>query len=190
MSDETNNQESRPSAPSGRSWTPPPSAGSAPPPPARYQGGTPAPDSTGGAPQPVRTGGPAVHVSAALVCGAIAVVGVVLGLFLKESVTEGVPGVSLWDQLSELWSIVAIVAAVATLLPALRSVLSLGEQLAWRFAAGGAAALVLWWVLFILPNINLNVSFLATVGVVAAVLAAWTSPGNRFLETADSSSTP
>jgi len=131
-----------------------------------------------------------VQVSAALIFGAIAVVGVVLGLFLKESVAEGAPGVSLWDQLSELWSIVAIVAAVATLLPALRSVLSLGEQLAWRFAAGGAAALVLWWVLFILPNINLNVSFLATVGVVAAVLAAWTSPGNPFLETADSSSTP
>ena len=68
-------------------------------------------------------------------------------------------------------------------------IVNLGEQRAWRIAAGGAVALVVWWVLFILPNINLNVSFLATVGVAAAALAVWTSPGNPYQQATGSSST-
>lgn len=190
MSDDTNAQGTPPMGPS---WTPPPSAGSAPPPPAppeyqSYQGGGSTPDPTGGVPQPVKSGGPGVQVSPALVFGVVAIVGVVLGLFIKESPTDGAPGVNLWDELSELWSLVAIVAAVVTLLPAVRGVVNLGEQQAWKIAAGGAAALVLWWVLFILPTINYNVSFLATVGVAAGVVAVWTSQGNPYKQT-DSSAT-
>jgi len=153
-----------------------------------YQGGGPVPDPTGGVPQPARARA-GVQASPALVFGLIAIVGVVLGLFLKESPAAGTPSANLWDRLSELWSIVAIVAAVLALLPALRSVVNLGEQRAWRIAAGGAVALVVWWVLFILPNINLNVSFLATVGVAAAALAVWTSPGNPYQQATGSSST-
>jgi hypothetical protein len=39
---------------------------------------------------------------------------------------------------------------------------------------------VFWWVLFVLPSISLNVAFLATLGVAAAVAAVWTSPDNPY----------
>ena len=39
------------------------------------------------------------------------------------------------------------------------------RQLAWTIAAVGAGYLVFWWVLFVLPDISLNVAFLATLGV-------------------------
>ena len=52
-----------------------------------------------------------------------------------------------------------------------------------------AVTFALMWVLFILPNIHLNVSFLATVGVAAAALAVWTSPGNPYQQATGSSST-
>ena len=67
---------------------------------------------------------------------------------------------------------------MATLLPALRSVINLPAKLVWTIAAVGAGYLVFWWVLFILPDISLNVAFLVTIGVAAAVAAVWTSPDN------------
>lgn len=175
MSDDTNAQGTPP--PSGPSWTPPPPTPTPTPLTPDYQ--APPPDATGGAPTPARTG-PTINVSAPLVYGVVAVIGIVLGLFLKESPVDGAPSVNLWDQLSELWSIVAILAAVLALLPLFSSAINLSADTAWRVQAGGAAALVLWWVLFVLPNINVNVSFLATVGVAAAVLAAWTNPDNPY----------
>ena len=100
-------------------------------------------------------------LTASLVLGLVAVAAVVIGLLIKESDGAGAPSVNLWDRTSApLWSIVAIVAAVATLLPALRSVLNVPARLAWTIAAVGAAYLVFWWVLFVLPSISLNVAFL------------------------------
>lgn len=171
MSDDTSPQGTPP--PTGPSWTPPPP--------------TPPLDATGGAPTPAKSG-PTINLSAPLVYGIVAVIGIVLGLFLKESPADGAPSVSLWDQLSELWSIVAILAAVLALLPLLSSAINLSADTAWKIQAGGAAALMFWWVLFVLPNINFNVSFLATVGVAAAVLAAWTSPDNPYKAGASTSS--
>ena len=88
---------------------------------------------------------------------------------------------SLWDRTSApLWSIVAIVAAVATLLPALYTVVNVPARLAWTIGAVGAGYLVFWWVLFVLPDISLNVAFLCTLGVGAAVAAVLTSPDNPY----------
>jgi hypothetical protein len=60
------------------------------------------------------------------------------------------------------------------------TVLNLPAQMAWMVAAVGAGYLVFWWVLFVLPVISLNVSFLVTVGVAAAVGAVWTSTDNPW----------
>ena len=54
-----------------------------------------------------------------------------------------------------------------TLLPALHTALNIPVKLAWTIGAVGAAYLVFWWVLFVLPSISLNVAFLVTLGVAA-----------------------
>ena len=167
--------------------SPPPPPSSSPPPPAPPQS---AADVTGEVPRGVdQTGavatpaarGATVTLTPGLVFGLVAVAAIVVGLLVKESDGAGAPSVNLWDRTSApLWSIVAIVAAVATLLPALRSVINLPARLAWTIAAAGAAYLVFWWVLFVLPSISLNVAFLATLGVAAAVAAVWTSSDNPY----------
>ncbi len=177
MSDESN--------PRGTPRPPPPPT-STPPPPAP----TSSADITGGASRAVdQTGavatpgawGATVTLTAGLVLGLVAVAAIVVGLLVKESDGEGLPSVNLWDRTSApLWSIVAIVAAVATLLPALRSIVNIPPRLAWTIAATGAAYLVFWWVLFVLPSISLNVAFLASLGVAAAVAAVWTSSDNPY----------
>ena len=178
MSDDTNAQGP---APSGPSWTPPPPT---PTPPPGYQ--APGPDATGGTPTAAKRG-PNINVSAPMVFGVVAVVAIVLATFIKET------DISFWDQFGGLWSLFAIAAAVLTLLPALRTVVNLGADLAWKLAAGGATALVLWWVLFVLPRIGqpqvANLTFLATVGVAAGVLAVWTSPDNSLKSRTGTSST-
>jgi hypothetical protein len=122
-----------------------------------------------------------VTLTPGLVFGVVAVAAIVIGLFIKESDSAGAPSVNLWDRTSApLWSIVAIVAAVATVLPALHTALNIPVKLAWTIGAVGAAYLVFWWVLFILPSISLNVAFLATLGVVAGVAAVWTSGDSPY----------
>ena len=185
MSGDTNAHGSH----SGSSWTPPGSGGPTPPPPPQqeYQSfqGDRAPDPTGGAatPRSVKRG-PNINLSAPLVFGVIAVAAIILATFMDET------GINFWDQFGGLWSLFAIGAAALTLLPALRTVFSIGTELAWKLAVGGAAALVLWWVLFVLPNIGQpqvsNLTFLATVGVAAGVLAVWTSPQNALRSRIDS----
>ena len=116
--------------------------------------------------------------------GVVAVAAIVIGMFVKESDGAGAPSVNLWDRTSApLWSIVAIVAAAASLLPALHTALNIPVKLAWTIGAVGAAYLVFWWVLFVLPSISLNVAFLVTLGVAAAVAAVWTSPDNPYRDT-------
>jgi hypothetical protein len=159
---------------------PPPPSSSPPPPPSDYQAPGYQGDPTGQVPAAAPHSGINIDLSASLVFGLLAVVAIVIALFIEESPGEGIPSVNLWDQLSELWAIVAIVAAVATLIPGLRAMLNLDAKLAWTIGAAGAGYLVLWWVLFILPNINLNVSFLATLAVAAALAAVWTSAGNPY----------
>jgi hypothetical protein len=179
MADESN-PHGTPNIPGERSWTPPP------PPPT--QPASPPGDTTGGIHgEPDRrfdvtsgvARGATVTLTPGLVLGVVAVAAVVVGLFVKESDSAGAPSVNLWDRTSApLWSIVAIVAAAATLLPALHSAINVPARLAWTIGAVGAGYLVFWWVLFILPSISLNVAFLVTIGVAAAVAAVWSSADN------------
>jgi hypothetical protein len=155
--------------------TPPPPPASSPP-----AAGTATGDSTGSTTTPVQRGA-TVTLSPGLVLGIVAIAAIVVGMFIKESDAAGAPSVNLWDRTSApLWAIVAIVAAVATLLPALTNVLNVPARLAWTIAAVGAGYLVFWWVLFVLPIVSLNVSFLVTLGVGAAVAAVWTSADNPY----------
>jgi hypothetical protein len=154
---------------------PPPPPAATPPPPAPAPSST---DPTGGVPA---AKGATVTLTPGLVLGVVGIIAILIGLLLNESDGEGAPSESLWDRTSApLWSIVAIVAAVATLLPALRSVVNVPARLAWTIGAVGAGYLVFWWVLFILPEISLNVAFLVTLGVGAAVAAVLTSPDNPY----------
>jgi hypothetical protein len=154
---------------------PPPPPAATPPPPAPAPSST---DPTGGVPA---AKGATVTLTPGLVLGVVGIIAILIGLLLNESDGDGAPSESLWDRTSApLWSIVAIVAAVATLLPALRSVVNVPARLAWTIGAVGAGYLVFWWVLFILPEISLNVAFLVTLGVGAAVAAVLTSPDNPY----------
>jgi hypothetical protein len=168
------------------SWTPPPPS-TTPPPPAPTE---PSVDPSGGVNRAADhtgavtahgAGGATVTLTAGLVLGLVAVAAIATGLLIEESDIAGAPSVNLWDRTSApLWSVVAIVAAVATLLPALRSSINVPARLAWTIAAVGAAYLVFWWVLFIIPSITLNVAFLVTLGVAAAVAAVWVSSDNPY----------
>ena len=154
------------------SWTPPPPGATPPPPP---------PDSTGGVPVPpvagesttAKAAGPGVSLDdpVGLGLGVLAIAGVVLGLLLKS--TQGNLTGKLWDTMGWTWAILAIVAAAASLLPAVAPMVNLPKRTAWLVAAIGAGYLGLWWVLFVLPYIQLNTGFLATVGVLAALGAVW-----------------
>lgn len=81
-----------------------------------------------------------------------------------------------WKNL-KLWAGFAVVAALVVLVPLIRDSFKMSQTRAWQVAAGGFAALCFFWVLFVLPSISQNTSFLATVSVVAAGLAVWLTPG-------------
>ncbi|MGY6501117.1 MAG: hypothetical protein ACXIVQ_09545 [Acidimicrobiales bacterium] len=76
-----------------------------------------------------------------------------------------------------VWAGFAIACALATMAPSVRTQLKLSADNAWRVATAGGIGLAGYWVLFVLPWIELNVSFLATLGCAAGVYAAWTAPG-------------
>jgi peptidoglycan/LPS O-acetylase OafA/YrhL len=104
--------------------------------------------------------------------GLVSVLAVILGLSLDED------GRNQWDTV-HAWGGLAIVGALVTLAPAAGRSLGLAPQRAWQAAACGAAALVLFWVLFTLPSVGSNLSLLMTVGVAAGVIAAWVAPGRE-----------
>ena len=153
---------------------PPPSSTPPPPPPGPADVGT----SAAVTPKASRTGG-GIDINPVLLIGVAAVVLLVLSLFLTED------GVRLWSDLGVLWSLFALAMVLLTLLPSVRKLVNLSERQAWQIAAIAAGALVFWWVLFVLPVINRNVSFLATLAVAAAGVGVWLSPGNTLKDTAD-----
>ena len=118
--------------------------------------------------QPAEGGG--VKVGAPTLLSIISIAAIALAVSLEEDGRNG------WEDIG-VWAGFAIVAAVATLAPSLRSNLSLETSRAWQIGVAGAIGLAAFWVLFILPSIQQNVSFLATVGVVAGGLAVWLAPG-------------
>lgn len=166
MSDGTppNQPPPTPAPPPGHG--PPPGYGAPPPgyggPPPGY--GAPPP----GYPAPPASGD--TKVAAATWWALLAVVAIALAVSLPEDGDSG------WGRIG-VWAGFAIAAAVATLVPALRSSLNLGEERAWQVAVAGGVSLAGYWVLFVLPAITMNVSFLATVGCAAGGIAAWLAPG-------------
>lgn len=170
MSDDTNSQGTPPSEPS---WSAPPTSSAPPPPP---------PDATGAIPTPPAqsASGGGLNLSVdnplGLILGVVSVVGVVLGLVLsgdQASFDGTTASVSFWDEMGWTWAVLGIVAAVATLLPLLGKSVGLSGKQVTGVVTIAAGVLGLWWVLFILPAIDSNRAFLATVGVLAAAGAAW-----------------
>ncbi|MBA3281718.1 MAG: hypothetical protein H0U29_05760, partial [Acidimicrobiia bacterium] len=111
-----------------------------------------------------------VRVSATVVWSLISIVSLALAVSLEEDGDNG------WGRIG-VWAGFALAAAVITLAPALRSQLNLSGERAWQVAVAGGVGLAGFWVLFVLPSISQNVSFLATVGCAAGGLAAWLAPG-------------
>lgn len=129
--------------------------------------------------QPVQNAAPAPRSKgggAILVLGLVAVAGVVLGLSIAEN------GHTAWESVNA-WGALAIAGAIAVVAPALGRTVGLSEQRAWQVAVCGAGALVLFWVLFVLPSVGSNTSLLTTVGVAAGVMAAWIAPGRASAST-------
>jgi hypothetical protein len=108
--------------------------------------------------------------TAVAVLAAVSVLATVVGLSVNEN------GRNAWDTVNA-WGALAIAGAVLTFAPAIRSSLNLTAHRAWQVAACGAAALALFWVLFVLPAAGSNTSLLVTVGVGAGIIAAWVAPG-------------
>ena len=100
----------------------------------------------------------------------LAVACVALAVSIEEDGDHG------WGRIG-VWAAFAIGCAVLTLAPAVRNQVSLAPDTAWRVATAGAVGLAGYWVLFVLPRIEMNVSFLATLGCAAGIFAAWQAPG-------------
>ena len=102
----------------------------------------------------------------------ISLVATVVGLSVQED------GRSAWDSV-HAWGALAILGALLTLAPVLSSSISLSAHRAWQVAAGGAGALGLFWVLFVLPAAGSNASLVTTIGAAAGVAAVWIAPGRE-----------
>lgn len=83
-----------------------------------------------------------------------------------------------WDSV-HAWGGVAILGALLTFAPLLRSTFNLTAHRAGQIAACGAGALALFWVLFVLPAAGTNTSLVTTVGAAAGIIAAWIAPGRE-----------
>jgi hypothetical protein len=108
--------------------------------------------------------------TAGWVLGLLSVLLVVLGISLDED------GANAWHTV-HAWGGLAIAGAVLTLATVAGRSVGLGPQRAFQAAVAGAAALVLYWVLFVLPSVGSNTSLLTTLGVAAGVIAVWVAPG-------------
>ncbi len=139
------------------------------------------PTTHGGPGGPIGPGGPGPQgpprpkvFSAIWTLGLISVAAVALGLSLDEN------GDNAWHVV-HAWGGLALAGAVLAITPAVARSLNLTPHRAWQVAACGAAALLLFWVLFVLPNVGTNTSLLTTVGIAAGVIAVWIAPGRDQL---------
>lgn len=122
-------------------------------------------------PKPHRPPVPKV-ISAIWALGLISIAGTVIGLSVNEK------GANAWDSV-HAWGGLAILGAALTLAPALAGSMNLTPQRAWQVATCGAGALLLFWVLFVLPSVGSNTSLIVTIGVAAGAIAAWIAPGRE-----------
>lgn len=139
------------------------------PPPGYGQPGQPGQPGGPGAPAPSGTAS-STTVPGSTWWGLLAVVGITVAVSVPED------GANAWKDIG-VWAAFAIAAALATLAPAARGNVKLSAERAWQVAVGGFVGLAFYWILFVLPSIAKNVSFVATVAVAAAGLAAWFAPG-------------
>jgi len=77
------------------------------------------------------------------------------------------------------WGGLAIAGAVLTAAPALGHVFGLTAERAWQVAACGAAALVLFWVLFVLPSVDPTHPADHDRRGLPVLIAVWIAPGAR-----------
>ena len=96
--------------------------------------------------------------------GLVSVVAVVVGLSVDED------GANQWDRVNA-WGGLAIAAALLTLAPLIGRSIGWTAERARQVAGVGAGALVLFWVLFTLPEVGSNTSLVTTVGVAAGAAA-------------------
>lgn len=113
----------------------------------------------------------------------------VAAVLVIAGVSIPVYGESLWAEMT-LWTVFAVVAALAA--GALALVKGTKDWL-WLMGVSGVAALVLYWVLIMLPAIETNSAFLVTLGVGIAVvgvyLASEASPGSSTRDAAERAAT-
>jgi hypothetical protein len=122
---------------------------------------------------PAAPGRPPSATSPLTAVWALALLGlacVIAGISVKES------GNNAWHTV-HAWGALAIAGAVLTAAPAWGPIAGLGIQRAQQLAVIGAGALVLYWVLFVLPTVGSNTSLLTTVGVGCGAIAAWVASG-------------
>ena len=122
-------------------------------------------------PKPAKPPVPKV-ISAIWALGLISVAATAIGLSVKED------GFNAWHSV-HAWGGLAIVGAVLTLAPAVAGSMNLTPPRAGQVAACGAGALLLFWVLFVLPAVGSNTSLVVTIGAAAGVVAAWIAPGRE-----------
>ncbi len=141
------------------------------PPPGSPTGQPPGYQPQGGAP-PFAPPGPARSGQVDGILAFVSLAATVIGLSVDEN------GRNAWDSV-HAWGGVAILGALLTFAPMVRSALNLTAHRAWQVAACGAAAFALFWVLFVLPDAGSNTSLVATVGAAAGIIAAWIAPGRE-----------
>ncbi len=78
------------------------------------------------------------------------------------------------------WAVFAFLAAVVQLAPLAARLQQRPADGAWRVGAVGVAALVVFWVLIVLPGISSGQNFVLTMGTFAAALGLWLSPGRQL----------
>ncbi|HEY0696574.1 MAG TPA: hypothetical protein VGD43_02055 [Micromonospora sp.] len=137
-----------------------------------------------GAPPPGAHAGHRAHAvppgGAVSRAGTIAVVAHVLCpvlVILGQSIPEN--DTMLWAE-ATAWAIFAALASVVQLAPALGRNTSRPPERTWTIAAAATAALLVYWVLIVLPGVGSTVGFVLTLGVAAAVVGCWLSPGRRL----------
>lgn len=155
--------------PSGPIPTPPPGVPGAPT--QQFQTGPGGQWNPAGPPKPERAPMPKV-ISAIWALGLISLAATIIGLSVDED------GVNAWHGV-HAWGGLAIAGALLTLAPAMAGSMNVTPQRAWQVAACGAGALLLFWVLFVLPAVGSNTSLVVTIGAAAGVIAAWIAPGRE-----------
>ncbi len=141
-----------------------------PPPPGAPPSGSPNRAETSAS--SAATTGAAAKVSFAGSAG----LGLLSAVLLAVAVSVKEDGNHGWSRFG-VWAGFAIASALATTAPAWAPSLRMSTVTAWRTATAGGIGLAVYWVLFVLPWIEQNVSFVATVGCALGMYAAWIAPG-------------